>query len=213
MKLKLPPITSMLEEKTIDDLSIDTRVRMVIKIGLLGTLAWDYTETVLDIARQMKIKDMVKVSRAIQQVKREHDIFRRKSIKDDDSEFLGGLTDLFEQINQKAFTRLCGGLDVEIGKMADLNAEYVYLVKAVQMVMTVLDAMKLYDADCRAWIVSEGVKDHTFIPHHFDQLARLIPLYAGDCYDPKSASRKITARILYNEVKNIELYDGKGNKV
>ena len=66
MKLKLPPITSMLEEKTIDDLSIDTRVRMVIKIGLLGTLAWDYTETVLDIARQMKIKDMVKVSRAIQ---------------------------------------------------------------------------------------------------------------------------------------------------
>lgn len=213
MKLKLPPITSMLEEKTIDDLSIDTRVRMVIKISLLGTLAWDYTDTVLEIASQMKIKDTVKVSRAIKEVKREHDIFRSKSLKEDDSEFLGGLTELFEQINQKAFSRLCSGLDVEIGKIANLNAESVYLVKAVQMVMTVLDAMRLYDADCRAWIVSEGVKDHTFIPHHFDRLARLIPLYAGDCYDPKSESRRITARILYNETKLIELYGDDGKRV
>lgn len=201
------------EEKTLDEQFKNECAIKVVKVSMLGNIAWSYTDTVLDMAAHMKIVAVKKVSRLIRQIKRDYEVFRHMALKYDDKTFLNEISDLFEEINSEAFTKLCNGLDIEIGKKADLDAENVYLVKAVQMVMTVLDAMRLYDADCRTWIVSQGVSDHTFISHHFDQLAVLIPQYAGDCYDPKSESRRITARILYNEVKNIELYDENGKQI
>lgn len=199
--------------KTAEDLSDTIRLRMVVKMLLLGTLAWDYTDTVLKIAAQMQIQETKKVSRAIKEIKREYDQFISPMLHGDDTRFLSGLSVLFEDVNAKAFKRLCDGLAVEIGSKVTPSDEEMYLLKAVQMVMTVLDAMNLYDADCRAWMEAEGVPNHTVIPSHFARLAILIPQYAGNCYDPKSESRRITAKILYNETKLIELYGDDGKRV
>lgn len=83
--------------------------------------------------------------------------------------------------------------------------------QAVQMAMTVIDAMRLYAARCDRWVGSFGVRGrHSMLHDFFPRLAMLLPEFAGDCYDPASPSRKATAAILEKELSNIELYDDYG---
>lgn len=196
--------------KSLDDLSINDRARMVVKLCLLGALAWDYTDTVLNLAAQMKIQETKALSRAVRQLKREYDQYRSGIIRDKDIRHEKRLSELFEDINSTAFSRLCQGLNTEIGHSLNLTPEYASLVCAVQMAMTVIDAMKLYAADCVRWMRDQGIQNPGIMPPFFPRLAQLLPAYAGDCYDPKSESRRITAHILFKEVNAIELYDENG---
>lgn len=212
--LQLPPLNLSLlpagAHKSAEDLPENDRARMVVKICLLSELAWNYTDTVLDIVSQMGLQSTKALSRNVRELKREYEQFLNPILSGKDMAHARRLSDLFEDLNAKAFSRLCQGLRAEMGRKVVLLKEYEYLVVAVQMVMTVIDAMRLYDADCRRWMESQGVLDHTVIPSHISRLAVLMPQYAGDCYDPKSEARRITAGILYNDIKAIELYDEKG---
>lgn len=76
--------------------------------------------------------------------------------------------------------------------------------------MTLYDSLVLYDGDCMAWMESEGVPNHTVIPGIIARMARLLPGYAKGCYDPASPTRRIIANVLYNQIKEIELYDEHG---
>lgn len=212
MKIAIPQIDILpkVAVRTAEDLPIKERVRMVVKTCLLGTLAWDYVDTVLNMAAQMRIQQTKEVSRLIRQIKREYDQYLSPTLHDSDIEHTKRLSELFEDINTKTFSRLCQGLKAEIGRIADLDSQNVYLVQAVQMVMTVIDTMKLYDKDCGEWMEANGVPNHTVIPSHFMRVATLIPQYAGDCYDPKSEARWLTAKILYKDIRNMELYDENG---
>lgn len=196
--------------KTLDDLPEKERLRIIVKISLLGTLAWDYADTVLDIARQMKIPQMKKVSRAVSELRREYDRYNGSFLSSDDCTHMKRLSDLFADINDTAFNRLCYGLDTELGRIDRFDPQNAYLIKAVQMTMTVIDTMKLFADESDAWMEAHGVDGHTVMPKHFGPLAILIPQYAGDCYDPHSEARRITAGILLNEIKKIELYDENG---
>lgn len=197
-------------KQSVESLPANTRARMVVKTCMLCELAWDYTGTVLDIAAQMKLQPLKAASRLIKELRRNYERFLSPVLSSKDLAFARGLSELFEDVNNRTFSRLCNGLRTEMGRSLVIEKESEYMILAVQMVMTVIDAMKLYDRDCRAWMESYGVRDHTVIPSHMSQLAQLIPLYAGDLYDDKSEARRLTARILYNDVKSLEIYDEHG---
>lgn len=196
--------------KSLDDLPERERLRIIVKIHLLGTLAWDYAETVLEIAAQMKVEGTKRLSRAVRELRRRYDRYNGEFLSSQDTERMNELSILFADINERNFTKLCRGLDTEMGRVAHFDAQNAYLIKAVQMTMTVIDTMKLFAEESDRWMEVHGVDGHTVMPKFFGSLAILIPQFAGDCYDPRSESRKITARILLGEIKRIELFDENG---
>lgn len=199
--------------KTKEDLPHDILARMVAKSCILGALAWDYTDTVLNIAARMRIGKTKPLSRAVKKLHDEWRWFRHGVIDAGHLDKETELAMLFEDINTKAFSRLCQGLRLEIGRDTQLSEDFTMLVCAVQMAMTVIDTLKLYDARCGQWMESQGVPGLTVIPHHYGRLALLLPEFAGDCYNPKSEARRITAKILYNEIMRVELYEDNDKKI
>lgn len=196
--------------KTKEDLPQEALAQMVAKTCVLGALAWDYADTVVNLASSMKIEKTKGLSRAVRQLYGEYRWLRHNVIDSGHADKEKELAELFEDINAKAFSRLCQGLRLEIGRDTGLNEEYTMLVCAVQMAMTVIDAMRLLDAEYGRWMESQGVAGLTVIPPPFNRLAILLPEFAGDCYNPKSEARRITSRILYNEIGRVEFCSDNG---
>lgn len=152
------------KKKTKEDLPLDALTRMVAKSCVLGALAWDYADTVLRLAANMRLSETKSLSRAVKELRKEYLWFRHGVVDAGHLEKETELAVLFEDINVKAFSRLCQGLRLEIGRDTHLNEDYTMLVCAVQMAMTVIDTMRPYDARCGEWTQSQGVENLTVIP-------------------------------------------------
>lgn len=208
MKTLFAPENLFPRHKTLDDVPQRELAHRSVKIYLLGALVWDYADTVLNIAAQMRIGGATKkLTRAIRELRKDYDYIRSKDLDKTHIEKEWELAELFESLNKEAFKRLCNGLIAEIRHDTNLNKEYETLVEAVQMAMTVLDALNLYAAQCDKFIRQYYPQaPHSILPDHFTRLGILLPEYAGDCYNRHSKSRHITARILLSEINKIELY-------
>lgn len=195
--------------KSLDDVPQKELAHMTVKLYLIGALAWDYTDTVLDIASQLRIGGAIKkLSRTVRELHRDYDRMRALDLDSEHVRQEWKLAELFESINKRHFTHLCNGLLTEIRRDNSLNKEYEALVEAVQIALTMLDAMKLYARQCDAFIRKYYPEaPHSILPDHFMQLSVLLPEYAGDCYNSHSHTRELTARILLNEINRIELYE------
>lgn len=189
------------------DLPADETARRVACLALIGTLAWSYTDTVLDIAAQMRLGGQTKrLSRTIRQIRSDYDHMTGRSLSDADMRNVSALADLFESVCAEHFSHLNNGLNADRAT-AGLDADNLMLVKAVQMAMTILDAMSLFADDFNSWMRSQGVYGRSVLGSHFAKLRTLLPLYAGDRYNPQSEARYVTARILYREIKSLDIYD------
>lgn len=183
---------------------------MSVCLYLVGALVWDYTDTVVKLAAQMRIGAAKRLSRAVRELRLDYDRVRAQDL---DSDYLNReweLAQLFEDVNKETFDRLCNGLLTEIRRDTTLDDANVILVEAVQMAMTMLDALRLYADECDKFIRRYyPAAPHSILPDHFKRLAILLPEYAGDCYDRYSNTRHLTARTLLNRIKEIKLYDDK----
>lgn len=195
-------------KKSLDDVPQDELAYMGVKLYIIGSLVWDYTDSVLDLAAQMKIPGAPKkLSRAIREVQRDYNRIRSYDLDAEHVEKERELAELFEDINRKEFSELCKGLVKEIREETNLNDDYVYLVEGVQMAMTVLDTLVLYAAQCDTFIRKYYPRmPHSILPDHFKKLAILLPEYAGDCYNQHSKTRARIARALLDRINEIELY-------
>lgn len=196
------------KRKTLDDVPQNELAHMTAKLYLVGALVWDYTDTVLDIAAQMRLGGAAKkLSRAIREIHKDYDRMRSFDLDSEDIRHEWSLAELFEDINRKHFSQLCTGLITEIRHSLNLNGDYELLVESVQIAMTVLDALNLYAEQCDKFISKYyPCAPHSILPDHFRKLAILLPQYAGDCYSQTPKARYVTARILLNEINRIELY-------
>lgn len=187
--------------------------RTSIKIFIIGALVWDYTDTVLELAAQMRIDRCTrKLSHAIREIRRDYDYMCRKHIDLEHVEQICDLSLLFERINKDNLAKLNYGLLNEIrGRDVALDEDYIMLLDAVLTALTVLDALRMFAAECDIKIAKcYPYAPHSCLPDHFRRLAVLLPQYAGDHYIPDSEARRITARVLLNEINSIELYDNHG---
>lgn len=207
MKTLFAPENLFPRRKKLDDVPQRELAHISVKIYLVGALVWDYADTVLNIAAQMRIGGATKkLTRAIRELRKDYDYIRSKDLDKAHIEKEWELAELFESLNKEAFKKLCNGLITEIRRDTNLNKDYEVLVEAVQIALTVLDALLLYAAQCDKFIRQYYPAPHSVLPDHFRRLAILLPEYAGDCYNHHSQARYVTARILLNEINKIELY-------
>lgn len=179
-----------------------------VKLYIVGSLVWDYALTVLDISAQMRIGGPVKkLSRAVREIHKDYERIRSLDLDEKHIRQEWQLAEMFESINRENFKRLCAGLAAELRQSTSLGKEYEMLVEAVQMAMTVLDALKMFAAECDVFIRKYYPEaPHSILPDHFRRLAVLLPEYAGDCYDRHSEARKIAAESLLDEINKMEFY-------
>lgn len=176
-----------------------------IKVYLLGALVWDYTETVLDLASQMRINETKKLARAVRTLRDDYDRLQRDSLMTDHLEHIRDLSILFERICRTHLERMCNGIRTDLGRYPDLSAEYRMLLIAVYSALTVLNALTIYGNECDAWIRKHGIHGNSILGTQLPRLAILLKEFAGDKYNPHIEACLITARILCNELKQIEL--------
>ncbi len=197
------------DKKTSADITDQRKLSaMAVKLFLLGSLAWDYADTCCNIAASLRISETKRLCRAIRELKRDYDRFRNRHMRDDSIAKETELAMTFENLCQTHFARLNYGVSAD-KSVCDLNKDYLFLIKAVNMALTVLDTMSLYAKECDMWIISQGVQAHSILADHFVRLASLLPHFAGDC-SLKSEARMLTSKILLHEIKNIEIYDNDG---
>lgn len=183
-------------------------VYRAIKLFILGSLAWDYADSVLDMAAQRKMGGhFKKVSREIRALRRDYDSLRGQDLDEHHLQIEQRCVEQFEDINKSNIRKLCYGLLNEIRRQGNLDRDDELFVEAVQMAMTVLDALLMYAEQCDKFIRTYyPAAPHSMLNDHFRRLHELLPVYVKDYCNPDSQSRFISARILLNEINKIELY-------
>ncbi len=178
--------------------------RMAIKIYMVGTLAWDYADTVLDLVRQARMAETKKNSRELRAVRERYLRFREKHGGDSlaEEERLGLM---FEKLNQERLGRLYKHLAIEIRYTTALDETWRTICAAAITALTVLDAIKLYAAHCDRKIDSYGApREHSILQDEFVDLGRaLCGFLRGRCNADLVTRRKV-AEELYREILTID---------
>ena len=200
-----PALTLERRRPTLDDVPQDELLHRSICLYLVGALVWDYTDTVLKLAGQMKISKTRRLSRAVRELRLDYDRVRAQDLDRDYIRREWELAEMFEDVNKDTFDCLCNGLLTEIRRDTALDDDNAILVEAVQIAMTMLDALRLYADQCDRFIRRYyPAAPHSILPDHFRRLAILLPEYAGDCYDRYSNTRQLTARVLLDRINEIQ---------
>jgi hypothetical protein len=195
------------QPQTLDDApQLELRIKSI-KLYLLQDLLWDYAQTVLDQAAEMKISATKRASLAIKKLKIEYERRQYADLDGEHRKEVWNLTELFETINEANLKALRDELRKEI-ETNQLDAENAMLVKSVQIAMAVYDAMTLYCKEFDEYLLPYcQTTPHSTMCDECRILGELLPLYAGDCYDKFSQARKTAAQTLFTELKQIELYE------
>lgn len=185
--------------------------RKAVKIQILAALVWDYCDTVINIASQMRISPTKRLSRKIRQLREEYNQRESRSLDKEHCDRAVELSELFESINMSYFDRLCAGLQLELRRNDKLRPDFETLAIAVQMALTVIDVLHLYCIDTDFFISKYFPSaDNSIFPKEIQPLMTLLPMYVMDVDLKNSESRRITVRALLNEIKNLDIYDDDG---
>ncbi|MBD5302297.1 MAG: hypothetical protein HDS16_04790 [Bacteroides sp.] len=193
-------------KKTIEVVPDEILVDMSTRLFALMNLAWDYVDTILDICISLRISETKPLVRRIRELKCDYDRFRWPCIGktlEKDEENLG--LEIEEKLSVD-FYRLFNGVEHEVNKLS-LTQEHKTLVIATQQALTLMDAVKIYARRCDKKIASYDVWvcDCCMVQTDFMKLYPLIPLFAGDCYQPNISARKLSAGIIANKLQDLEL--------
>lgn len=212
---RIPPINLMPKPKarSFADVPREEISPRAVKLFVFAALTWDYVDTVLDIASQMRLRNGTqKVSRRIRELRDDYNRVRSRSL--DEAHFAEEwrLAQLFEKINKVHLAKLNYALKAETSHDYALDEDYEMLVVAVQTAMTLLDALRMYAAECDAMIRRYYPAPHSILPPQVAELSGLVPLFAGNCYNAASEARRLTARILLNEINAISIRRDDGDE-
>lgn len=201
---RIPMVDFIGRPKTINDAPQDELGAKLLILYALGSLAWDYAGTCRDIVADQRIEETKVLSRKIRKLKEDYDRTRNSAIHTESRRIEKDFGESVEEQFNDSIVKLNYGIANE-RKVSELSFMQQSLVKSVQMAMTVLDAMALYENDCRAWLKRQGINHSVLLTKHFDELRRLLPGFAGDCYNPWSEARRITAAKLFNKIRNLKV--------
>lgn len=187
--------------KTIEDVPGELLTDWSAKLLALMNLSWAYIDTICDLCIAMRLEPTKKLVRAIRTLRREYDRFRwpltGPKFESEEAQWAEDVENLF----QADFAKLFYSLSTETSKLG-LTEDHKALVIAVQQALTLMDAVKAYARWCDKKIASFGVWvcDCCMVQTEFLKLYPLIPLFAGDCYNPDSQARTLTAQIIVNKL-------------
>ena len=173
-----------------------------IAVCVLGALVWDYVDTILDLAAQMKIgHGTQKVSRAIRELRDNYNSMRRPFLTPHFVEEEKRLSLELEERISPHLARLALFILEEI-RPFHLKRPHRHLLQAVYSAITILDALSIFadrtDKHFRKYYPSMR---RSILPRHFVALRNLVELYVGDCLLPLSIDRKNTATVIANTLE------------
>lgn len=186
----------------VDELSV-----RLVKLYILGTLAWDYVGTVLDIVSQARQQELKKLTRIIRMMKAEYDSNQRAKLPLTLLKRQADMSMQFEGLCERHLDKFYEGIGFE-QCVSDLTPNEKIKVKAVVAASTVLNALMQYAKECDRWLVAHGMSNYSVLDPSFGKLTILIPEFAGDSYPRSSKWISHTSTALLNELKFIELYGG-----
>lgn len=195
-------------KRTLDDVPQRELFLRAVKIFIAASLAWDYAETALDLAAQRRLYDTKKLCREIRALRADYD---RTRAQDLDREHIENETDLgllFERVHKPVFDRLFHSLMNEVRADGRLSVEDALLAEAVLAALTTLDALSAYAGECDAFVRDYYPSaPHSMLPEHLIRLRRALPGLLPGGRAAESETRRLTAKILLREIRNMEVVD------
>lgn len=177
--------------------------RYALAHDILANLAWGYIDTVIKLASDKRISELKEVARRLRQAQRAYEKQRHSYLLDDISEHMAVISDSLEEECEVQLNQLCFGVAND-RSASGLEGPDMMLVKAVQMAMTILDAIAANDRLTDTYISSHHISDTARrYDAYFVIARRLVPLFAGDCYAPRLEARRIVARFVHNKALSI----------
>lgn len=176
------------------------------KLFILQNLAWDYVETILDVCAQQKIKDTKPLVRTVRDLRRRYEIFRCRCVDSKHTAKETAAALRFESEVADDLKRFHNAVGIDSSRI-DLSSDARVLISAVQDAMLILDAIKIYARSLDREIAAMGIWtcDCCLVQEEVLKLYSLIPLFGGDCYEVTSKSRSLSAAIIVNRLRDIEL--------
>ena len=185
---------------TVDDVPAKELVSLTARTYVLCALAWDYVDTVLNIAARQRVGK--KVSREVRALKRDYDQQRASSLSDKDVAAEMELALNFEDIVRNDLSRLSFALANETSRRR-LDADRRELHAAVYAAITVMRAVRIWSGKAEALLIRYRVpvnaRGMTTVFDSFVALFGVIPKFLGNEYAPP-ADCDTTARILANRM-------------
>ena len=178
----------------------------IVKLYSLLPLAWDYIETICDLSANMGLAHTKPLVRRVRQLKREYDLFRSRDIDgaNDSREKARSLR--FEEAVSKTMWQYSNAVGVELDRCG-LKGDERYLAMAVFQAMVIMDAVNLYARWCDRQMAKNGmwVCDRCMVQNEYLALDKLIPLFADRRCRKEIPSRNVTAKILFNKLREIPM--------
>lgn len=177
-----------------------------IKLYSLLPLAWDYIETICDLSANIGASHTKPLVRQVRQLKREYEIFRSRDINGADELMEKSRALRFEELVRKTMWQYSNAVGVELDRCG-LKGDERYLAMAVFQAMVIMDAVNLYARWCDRQLAKDGlwVADRCMVQNEYLALDRLIPLFADPALNKEMPSRKVTAGMLYNKLREIPM--------
>lgn len=157
---------------------------------VIAEVAWDYADTILDMAAYMKLSSTKKLCRAIKDLRREYDRTRYKIINDDWRKSETENMIMFQETLSDFFSKVYVTYrDTLKQTYTDLEENSLMLVASVYECRTVLQGLSMYAA-AQEKIVSSilGYQIASILPEELRKLNTLIVEFAGDSPMPDSIS-------------------------
>lgn len=196
-------------KKRLSDLPEEWITAMMTRVCALGSLLWDYTDSILDMTAQMRLTATKPLGRKVREIRLEYDRMRQythatTALRKQEEEW--GLD--FEDLVQPHIKRFFRELQKELAdRFGELEAQTRYLILGVNEAVMVSDALTHYTRGCDKALAQMEVDmaGKTVRPAQFQQLARLLPEFAGDLWHKDSPARAKAAEALAKSLLSIKV--------
>ncbi|MCM1296829.1 MAG: hypothetical protein NC311_14925 [Muribaculaceae bacterium] len=201
-----PAIRGFARTKDLSDIPVDTLLLIRVRMYALGALVWDYTDSVLLTASNMRIEDTIRLSRAVRELRTDYDTTRKERSDRNYLEREMNWALDFEELLQDRLDRFVTDIGNELEEaFGRISPEYRVFLIGVQQAAMMLEALMTFVEGCDKAISDFGVElmGRSIMPRQFRKLAILIPEFAGDMWLAKSPSRNRTAKEVAMELTRI----------
>lgn len=196
------------KQRTLHDIDDDVLLFRVAYVPyVIGALAWDWVDSILDQAAQMKIEETKALSRGIREVKRKYAQFREHRIFDTMVKQEQMHSEQFQEGYADYFDELYKGFKEQVAyRYPRLDKQWVYFHATTYTAMVILRALFRYAAWCDRTIESIlGAAQNSILPQHFGALYQLIEMYLGDDNEAvRKEDLNVVVDELYNKIMSIE---------
>lgn len=196
-------IISRPKQKLSKELDEDLLFRFGYVPFVIAEVAYDYVDSVIDMACLLRISETKRLCRAIKELRKEYNSFRRSvyygAEQHEEDNMLVFQNELKEDFSAM-YVDSCNAL---LDKYPDLNSEYKIMLAAVYMARIVFSALFRYVSDMNRIVEAQvGHPIGNILPSHLRKINELVIHFVGD----KSLGNefnKTMARHVANLVKYI----------